>query len=182
MRKSYHKKVKATGKLAYRINHQITAPEIRIIDEVGGQLGVMPFSQALQMAQEKGFDLVEVFPTAKPPVVKLINYGQFLYQQAKQERKARAHQKEVEIKNLWLSLRIGAHDLAVRQKQALSFLENGDKVRIELALRGREKQHHQLAKEIINKFISDLQQAREIKIEEGITQQGGKIATTIANK
>lgn len=182
MRKSYHKKTKPAGKPAFRINHQIISPELRIIDGNGQQVGVMSTSKALHLAQEQGFDLVEVFPKAQPPVAKMINYGQFLYQQAKQERKARAHQKEVEVKSLWLSLRIGAHDLAVRKEQAKKFLADGDKVRIELAMRGRERQHTDLAKNIIRKFVSELQQEQEIRIEEDLSQQGGKIALIIANK
>ncbi len=182
MRKTYRRRPKPTGKPNFRINAQILAPELRIVDENGSQLGVMPTRQALTLAQSRGYDLVEVFPKAEPPVAKFINYGQFLYQQAKQERKTRAHQKEVEIKGLWLSLRIGQHDLEVRKNQAKKFLEDGDKVRLEMNLRGRERQHQDLAKEIFQKFVSELQQEANIRVESDISMQGGRLSMVIANK
>lgn len=165
----------------YRINQYIKVPEVRVIDENGENIGVMPTGQALALAEEKGMDLVEVSPVAQPPVAKIINYSKLKYEEEKSRRKQIARQKKVEVKGIRLSLRIGEHDQETRLKQAQKFLNDGDKVKVELILRGREKQHTALAREIIKKFVDSLQTEKPIKIEQPITYMGGKFSILISN-
>ena len=165
----------------YRINQHIRVPELRIIDEDGGNIGVMSTSEALALAQDRGMDLVEVSPVAQPPVAKIIDYSKLRYQEEKDRRKEKAHQKKVELKGIRLSLRISDHDTETRVKQAQKFLNDGDKVKVELMLKGRERQHVDLAKEIIKKFVDSLQTNHPVKIEQPITYMGGKLSILISN-
>ncbi|HYF04771.1 MAG TPA: translation initiation factor IF-3 [Patescibacteria group bacterium] len=121
-----------------RINHQIRAKEVRVISESGESLGVYPLSDALKVAFDHGLDLVEVSPVAQPPVCKLINYDKFRYQQKKLLALQRKNAKKVEVKTIRLSLRISEHDLGIKAKQANGFLEDGDMVKVEIRMRGRE--------------------------------------------
>ncbi len=167
----------------FRINEKIQAPEMMIIDEEGKNLGTINTEEAMEMAMERGLDLVEVSPKAVPPIGKFINYGSYRYQKEKMERKARANTKTAEIKTLKLSVRIGQHDLDIRVNQAVGFLTDGDKVRIELQLRGREHQHNDMARETIKKFVDDVNNLlpkHDLKTEQSIMQLGSKISTIIS--
>ncbi len=130
----------------------------------------MATRDALQLAQERGFDLVEVAPQANPPVCKLLDYGAYQYRLEKQQRKQRAKLKQIEVKGIRLSLNIGRHDRDVRLNQAKKFLGEGDKVKIEMILRGRENAHQDLAREIMMKFVADL----GANVEQPIARQGKK--------
>ena len=165
---------------AYRCNEQIRAPEIRVIDIEGGNLGVMPTEEAIKRAQEKELDLVEVHPKAEPPIAKIMDYGQFKYQKEKEARKLRAKQHKVEVKVLRISVRISDHDMKVRLDQAKKFLESGDKVKIDIVLRGRERRHPEIAKDQIKEFTDKLNQEIEIKIEQPIAKQGSVISALVA--
>ena len=147
-----------------RINQQIRAPQIRVIDETGKQLGVMTPSEALRLAQEKDLDLVEVAPTANPPVCRLIDYGKYQYEQTKRERQARKAQKQVEIKEVRLRPKTSEHDTEVRVRQARKFLESGAKVKVRLRFRGREIQHPQVALKILEDFADSLSDVGEVEI------------------
>lgn len=153
-----------------------------LIDETGKNLGNLPTQEALALAEERGLDLVEVSPLANPPVAKIVNYSKLRYQEERERRKEKAKQKKVEVKGLRLSLRIGQGDKDVRVKQALKFLSQGDKVRMEITLRGRERQHTDLAKQIINKFVNDVRAEMEINVEQHLEIQGGKLTILIAKK
>lgn len=166
--------------LHYHINRQITAPEVRVIDEEGKHAGIMPIAGALALAEERGYDLVEISPKEQPPVVRLIAYGQFKYEKEKEARKQKARQKEVEVKGIRLSLRIGEHDLDVRREQAKRFLERGDKVQIEIVLRGRERQHVDLARTIMEKFVAALKKDLAVAVEQPFSKQGGRLTLLIA--
>jgi len=166
----------------YRINQYIRVPEVRLIDEAGQNIGVIETQKALDMAREKGLDLVEVSPLAQPPVARVVNYSKMRYKEEKERRKEKARQKKIEIKGIRLSLRISDHDTNVRIKQAEKFLAQEDKVRIELILRGREKQHFGKAKEIINKFVDSLNGLIPVTIEQPLNVQGGKLSTLLAKK
>ena len=166
----------------YKTNQQINAPEVRLIIETGENVGVTPTDKALIMAQEKGLDLVEVSPLANPPVAKIVDYSKLKYQEEKERRKERSKQKKIETKGIRLSLRIGQGDKEVRMKQAIKFLNNEDKVKIEMFLRGRERQHSVLAKKIINDFIESIKKEIEVIVESGIGVQGGKLNVIIAKK
>ncbi len=123
-------------------------------------------------------DLVEVSPMANPPVCKIADFGNFQYKQSKKKQKTK--QKKVELKGVRLSFKIGAHDIAFRKKQAEKFLKQGDKVKIELNLRGREKAHKDLAKEKINNFINSIETKNEI--EQPLKTQGSRLSITIKSK
>jgi translation initiation factor IF-3 len=147
-----------------RINEQIRAPQIRVIDETGTQLGIMTPSEALRLAREKDLDLVEVAPTAKPPVCRLIDYGKYQYEQTKRERQARKAQKQVEIKEVRLRPKTSEHDTEVRIRQARKFLESGAKVKVRLRFRGREIQHPEVARKIMDDFANSLSDVGEVEI------------------
>ena len=178
MRKLHHTK-KSKVRTFYRINRYIHAPKVRLVNENGQNVGIVPTSEALAKAQEKGYDLVEISPKAEPPVAKFLNYSQFKYEQSKKKGEQRVKQKKTELKGIRLSLRISKHDLQFRLNRAQKFLEGGNKIKIEMVLKGRERQHMDLAQEIINKFISNL--GEEILIEQPLTRQGGRL-TIIINK
>lgn len=163
----------------YRLNEKITSPEVRVVDENGAPLGVLETGKAIEIARSKELDLVEVSPKAEPPVCKILDYGAFKYQKEKEARKQKAQSNEVEVKGLRLTYRIGAHDFDVRINQAGKFLDRGDKVHIELPLRGREKAHRDVAEEVIKRFIVTLQTAYSLRIEQAIAYQGGKLSAIV---
>ena len=163
----------------FRVNHQIKATEVFIIDEKNEKLGVFKLSEALAKATQAEMDLVEVSPLAKPPVVKIMDYGQYKYETEKKIRKAKAHQKTTELKSIRLSFRIKGKDLETKRNQALKFLEAGNKVKIDIILKGREKAHRPRALENMKGFVNSLSLGGEIKIIQPITAQGGQITTTI---
>lgn len=163
-----------------RKNQQIKATEVLLIDEQGNKLGTVAIAEAQQMAIDQGIDLVEVSTGTTPPVCKLVDFGKYQYRKDKAERKQKAKQKKVEIKGIRLTLKIGKHDIDVRLKRAAKFLEQGDKVKIEMLLRGREKAHFNLAKEIFKNFHESL--GEDILIEQPVTRKGAKLISIIAKK
>lgn len=168
--------------IQYRVNEKINAPEVRVIDEEGNFLGVMKLSAALDKARESELDLVEVSPKEEPPVCRLLDYGSFKYQKEKELRQQKAHAKKVEIKGIRLSVKMGAHDEDVRRQQALSFLEGGQKLKIEIILRGREKAHGELAIKKISDFIAALQKKYTLYTEQEIKRQGGNVSAIVGRK
>lgn len=159
-------------------NEGIRALEVLVLDDTGN-LGVMKTAEAIRLARERELDLVEINPKADPPVAKIMDFGQFRYQQEKETRLRRAHQHVVETKCVRLSLRIGVHDLEIRKNQAIKFFEQGDKVKIEIILRGREMQRGQLALEVINKFVENLNAVFPVRKEDDVERQANKIAVTL---
>ncbi|MBT6691365.1 translation initiation factor IF-3 [Candidatus Parcubacteria bacterium] len=145
-----------------------------VIDEKGEQLGVLETSQALTMAQERGFDLVEVSPVAKPPVCRIMDYGKFQYKQNRTQQKA----KKVETKGVRLSFKIGEHDLLVKKKQVTKFLDQGHNVKVELRLKGRERAFKPKAREKIKQFLESL--GIEYKMDKDIQAQGPTLSVTIS--
>jgi len=125
--------------LRERINNQIRAPELRIIDAATGNLGVMKLSEALALAREKGVDLIEISPTANPPIAKIMDYGKFQYEQNKKQKKARAGSKATETKSIQVSIGTSEHDLEMKAKMASKWLKEGHRVKVELFLAGRAK-------------------------------------------
>ena len=132
------------------------------------------------MAREKDLDLVEVYPNAQPPVCKIMNYGSYQFTQAKKERKQRAKQKKIEVKGIRLSLNIASHDLEMRKNQALKFFQKGDKVKLEMILRGRERQFVARAKSIMEEFAKSL--GEDVMVEQPWTRQGGRLSMLLAKK
>jgi len=178
MRISHKKRPQPIG-LIVKYNQGIKALEVRVIDENDQHLDVMPIAQALALAKEKGLDLVEMNPAAHPPVVKIVNFGQFKYQKEKEARKQKAHQKVIEVKGVRLSLRIGEHDKEMRRDQAKRFLDAGDKARVEIILKGREKAHLDIAKKIVEDFVASLP---DVRIEQPLQRQAGVISMVVAKK
>lgn len=182
MKKSRHKPIKKILIEAFPINEQIRVPEVRLIDEEGNFVEVMAAFRAIEMARERGYDLVLVSPKTVPPVAKIMDYGKFQYEQEKQMRKQKAKQKKIETKTIRLSPRIGSHDVEVRLNQARGFLEGGDKVKIEIVLRGRERQHADLARDVIHNFIQAIGSRINVAIEEPLTKEGGNLMMVIVKK
>ena len=166
----------------YRANQQILAPEVRVIDENGENLGVLPTAQALATAQERGYDLVEVDPRPVPPICKILNLGQFKYEREREARKKKSKAKSVEVKGIRLSPRIGQHDLETRLRTAESFLEEGNKVKVEIILRGREKAFAHLARGVIESFVKQLGEKYPLNTEQPIQAQGGQLTTIVGKK
>jgi translation initiation factor IF-3 len=135
-----------------RVNEMIRIPQVRVVDEEGAQLGVMPTPQALQLAQDRGFDLVEVAPMAVPPVVRLLDYGQFKYEQARRDKEARRNQRSVEFKEIRLKPKIGKGDFDTKVRRAIQFLEDGDRVKVTVQFRGREVSHSFIGRDLLTRF------------------------------
>ena len=144
-----------------RVNEQIRVPEVRVIDETGANLGLLNTQTALQMAKDKGLDLVEVTENVQPPICKIIDYGKYKYIQEKKEKKQQSSQKKSETKGIRIGLATSSHDLEIRIKQIEKFFKEGHKVRLEMKLRGREKAHFDLAKEKLESFIKTIPGAKQ---------------------
>jgi len=151
------------------INNRIRAEKVRLIDETGQQVGILPLQEAINKAKEKGLDLIQITEKVEPPVCKIMDYGKYLYTLKKKEKKIK--HRTGELKGIRLTFAISNHDLQTKVKQAEKFLKKGDKIRIELRLRGREKAHQDFAKEKIKKFIEELQKTIQIKIEKDLKKE-----------
>jgi translation initiation factor IF-3 len=130
----------------------IRIPHVRVVDEEGAQLGVMPTPQALAMAQERGLDLVEVAPLAAPPVVKFLDFGQYKYELTKREKENKRRQRSVTFKEVRLSPKIGVGDFTTKLHRAIEFLEEGDRIKVTVRFRGRELSHPELGRNLLMKF------------------------------
>lgn len=164
------------------MNAFIRVPEVRVLGVEGENLGVMKTADAIRLAEEREMDLVEINPKADPPVAKIMNFSQFKYQKEKEVRKQKVHSHVSELKGVRLSLRIGEHDMAIRQEQAEKFLNRGDKVRIEMLLRGRERGMVPQAFDVVRKFCSLIEPNVPIRFEQEVTLQGGKVTAIIVKK
>jgi translation initiation factor IF-3 len=134
----------------------IRVPQVRVVDEEGNQMGVMSTPDALRLAQERGYDLVEVAPMASPPVTRLLDYGQFKYEQARREKEARRHQRSVEFKEIRLKVKIGKGDFDTKVRRAIEFLEDGDRVKVTVQFRGRELSHAYLGRDLLTRFAEQV--------------------------
>ena len=132
-----------------RVNQMIRIPQVRVVDEEGAQLGVMPTPRALEMAQERGLDLVEVAPMARPPVVKFLDFGQYKYELTKREKEAKRKQRSVTFKEVRLSPKIGVGDFDTKVHRAIEFLEDGDRIKVTVRFRGRELTHPELGRDLL---------------------------------
>nr|WP_114209089.1 translation initiation factor IF-3 [Acidisarcina polymorpha] len=139
-----------------RINEKIRAREVRVIDDAGNQLGILPPFEALKIARERGLDLVEVSPSAVPPVCRIQDYGKFLYEKDKSDRAARKKQKVIVVKEVKFSVTVDEHDYQTKKNQAVRFLTEGDKVKASLRFKGRQMAHRELGYAIVNRLIQDI--------------------------
>jgi translation initiation factor IF-3 len=147
------------NKQTVRINDRIRAKEVRVIDDDGSQLGIMPPAQALTLAEEKGLDLVEIAPTADPPVCRIMNSGKWMYQQAKRESEARKHQRHIQVKEIKFRPKIDDHDFTFKRRNAERFLQEGNKVKATVIFRGREAVHSEIGRRILDRFAQELEGA-----------------------
>jgi translation initiation factor IF-3 len=138
----------------HRRNGKIRAREVRVIDDKKEQLGVMTLVAALQLARTKGLDLIEIAPNATPPVCRIVDYGKFLYEEAKRNKDS--HQPANRMKELQISPTIDPHDLAVKRDHAIQFLCDDMKVRLKLRFRGRQKAHKEIGFEVMNRFVVEV--------------------------
>ena len=161
-----------------RVNERIRAPEIRVIDDEGTQLGIMSVPDGLRMAQTRELDLVEVAPNAQPPVCRLMNFGKYQYEQAKRDRQARRAQKQIEVKEVRLRPKTGEHDTEVRLRQARRFLQEGNKVKVRVRFRGREIYHPEVATEILSSFAKRLLDVGEVETHPNL--EGSSLLMVIA--
>lgn len=146
----------------YRLNYQISAPQIRLLDDKGKQIGIIDKNEALRRAKTEEKDLVEIAPNAKPPVVKLIDYKKFKYLEEKKKRESGKSVKNVGIKGIRLSPFIGTHDLQVRINQGKSFLEDGNQLKIMVAFKGRQIIHKNFGFDIMNKVVEALKEQSKV--------------------
>lgn len=140
-----------------RVNERIRVPEVRLIGPEGNQLGVVPIQKALELSNQYELDLVEVAAQANPPVCRIIDFSKFKYDQEKKEREAKKHQKHGKLKEVRLKPNIDEHDYQVKLKQTITFLQKRDKVKINLFFRGRQAEHMDLGRKLLDKFITDTQ-------------------------
>jgi translation initiation factor IF-3 len=162
------------------VNEQINAREVLVIDADGTQLGVMKTEEALAMAREKKVDLVNVAPSARPPVCRLMDYGKFKYEQSKKDREARKKQKVTTIKEIKLRPNIDKHDFDVKVKRGQKFLENGDKIKVTVMFRGREITHPEIAQKLCQKMAKDLEEYGQV--EKPAKQEGRNMIMILTPK
>lgn len=139
-----------------RVNERIRAREVRVIDEEGGQLGVLQPFEALRLARERGLDLVEISPTADPPVCKITDYGKYLYQESKRKHEARKHQKGSQLKEVKFRPSTAEHDYNVRKNQIVRFLGEGHKVKAMIFHRGREMAHQEVSRAKMSRLLKEI--------------------------
>ena len=145
------------------INEEIREREVRLIDETGAQLGVMPTQKALALAEEKGTDLVNIQPGARPPVCKLMDYDKYRYEQSKRERENRKNQRVVSLKEVQLSATIEENDILTKAKKAFEFLKDGDKVKVSIRFRGRQIAHSDIGMKVMLDFAKRCEEVATVE-------------------
>ena len=148
-----------------QINEEIREKEVRLIDVDGSQLGVVSIKRAMEVANERRLDLVNVAPTAKPAVCRIMDYGKYKYEMAKKEKEAKKNQKIINIKEIRLTPNIETHDLNVKANRAIEFLQDGDKVKVSVRFRGREMGHTEMGKEVLDEFAKLTSEVGKIEKE-----------------
>jgi translation initiation factor IF-3 len=166
-------------RVVYPVNERIREPKVRVIDEEGVHLDVMTTADAIALAKERDLDLVVVQPKAEPPIAKITDFGKYKYEKEKAAKEQKSKARSVEVKGIRLSCRIGEHDIRVRMDKAKEFLEKGDKVKVEIILRGRERQLGAQATKVIQGFISRLNTEMPVKVEQPVLRQGGQLTSIV---
>jgi len=164
------------------VNNFIRAKEVRVIDETGAQLGIMNIFAAIELAKGKGLDLIQVTEKVEPPVCRIGNHGKYLYAQQKKERKIKAGTKESKLKEIQVGFNTSPHDIEVKAGQAEKFLKDGDKVRVAMFLKGREKAMGDFAKKKIEFFQEKLNSLIEIKVERELKREPKGFSMIISKK
>ncbi|MCB9983567.1 MAG: translation initiation factor IF-3 [Rhodospirillales bacterium] len=148
-----------------RINHDITALEVRVVDADGEMRGVMSVDEAVKLAEDAGLDLVEISPNAEPPVCKVLDYGKYKYEQQKKASEARKKQKTVDVKEVKIRPGIEEHDYQVKLRSARKFLENGDKVKVTMRFRGREMAHQDIGFDLLKRTVEELSDVSKVDLQ-----------------
>jgi len=162
-----------------RVNERIRVREVRVIDEDGSQLGIMPPPQALAIARQKGLDLVEIAATANPPVCRIMDFGRYQYQEQKRARSAKKHQKVIEVKEIKFRPKVDEHDYQFKKKHIERFLSDGDKVKATIFFRGREMAHPEIGRRILERLIDEL---ADVAVAETTPRQEGNQMHTILSQ
>jgi translation initiation factor IF-3 len=163
-----------------RVNRRIRIPQVRVINDDGEQLGVIPTSEALALAEERGLDLVEVSPKARPPVCKIMDYGKYMYQLNKRAKEAKKHQHVTVVKEVKMRPKIEPHDYDFKVRHARQFLGAGDKVKVTVIFRGRELAHKELGRRLMERAIEDLSDAASVEV--AIRAEGRSMIMVLAPK
>lgn len=166
------------SKTGLMVNEQIRDKEVRLVDETGNMIGIFPIKEAQMMANAKELDLVKIAPKAVPPVCKIMDYGKYIFEQAKKEKEARKNQKTIDIKEIWMKPKIEEHDFNFKSRNAQKFLKEGNKVKIGIRFRGREMQHTSIGRAILDRFAAAIIEAGDI---EKPPMMEGRSMTMIAN-
>ncbi len=168
----------ATAAEEFRINHEIDVREVRLIDENNQMIGVVSLREALYRADEAGMDLVEVSPTAQPPVCKILDYGKFKYEAQKKANAARKKQRVIEVKEIKMRPSIDDNDYEIKMKKVREFLDEGDKVKVTMRFRGREMAHQHIAMDLLNKVKDTM--ADVAKVEQMPKLEGRQMIMVMA--
>jgi translation initiation factor IF-3 len=163
-----------------RANERIRAREVRVIDEDGSQVGIMQVRDALMLAKQRELDLVEIAPTAQPPVCRIMNLGKFLYQQNKKAQQARRKQKIVLVKEVKFRPKIDEHDYLFKRKHIERFIGEGHKVKAVIMFRGREMAHPEIGRRILERVIDELKEI--IEVERAPRQEGNNMIAILSAK
>ena len=147
-----------------RTNEQITASEVRVISSTGAQLGIISIREALNYAEDEGYDLVEVSPDAKPPVCKIIDYGKLKYKEQKSKKEAKKKQKTIEVKEIKMRPGIDTHDYLVKIKALNKFISEGNKVKVSMRFRGREMEHQNLGLDLLKKLTEEVSEYARVEV------------------
>ena len=147
-----------------RTNEQITASEVRVISSTGAQLGIISIREALNYAEDEGYDLVEVSPDAKPPVCKIIDYGKLKYKEQKSKKEAKKKQKTIEVKEIKMRPGIDTHDYLVKIKALNKFISEGNKVKVSMRFRGREMEHQNLGFNLLKKLTEEVSEYAKVEV------------------
>ena len=161
------------------MNERIRVREIRVIDDSGQQLGILPPQQALAIARQKGLDLVEISPTAVPPVCRIMDFGRYQYQEQKRSREARRHQKVIDVKEIKFRPKVDEHDYQFKKRHVERFLAEGDKVKATIFFRGREMAHPEIGRRILERLVNEL---AELAVAETSPRMEGNTMHTILSK
>ena len=177
---SYRRPEDCIDKRFIRTNERIRAREIRVIGDEGEQIGIMPPFEALKKAREQNLDLVEISPSAVPPVCRIMDYGKFLYQQEKKEREAKKHQKVITVKEVKFRINVDDHDYETKKNHVLRFLDEGDKVKATIFFRGREMTRTNLGRQILERLIKDVEDKSIVEFRP--RQEGNTLHAILAPK
>src|SRR5690606_32348779 len=163
-----------------RVNREIDAPQVRLVDAAGEMVGVVPLREALYAAEQAGLDLVEISPNAVPPVCKVLDYGKFRFEEQKRKNEARKKQKVIDVKEVKLRPNIDDNDYNVKMRNARRFLEEGDKVKVTMRFRGREMAHQEIGMNVLVRVRDELQDLA--KVEQMPKMEGRQMIMVLAAK